>query len=387
MNKEAVELKLKEVKNPETNKSLHEEGRIVEFDFNGQDLLFTYKRDGITPASKRSIEDQVIALFQSDINEDNITVKTVSESSDDVYKSSATKKPEPQKSTGVQSQANLKVGHGPTGPQKKRVPNVKKVIAVSSAKGGVGKSTVAANLAVTLKEMGHSVGVIDADIYGPSMPLLFDVRDQKPMATEDKKIKPIDTHDLKLMSFGFFIGETDPVIWRGPMLGGVLNQFLFDCDWGELDYLIIDLPPGTGDIQLSLAQIAEIDGVVVVSTPEEIATLDARKGLEMFKQVKVPVLGVIENMSYFICDSCDTKHYIFGNGGLEQFSKDSGVPLFGKIPFYKGEKSKKIVVETPDSRHNSIKEVLRSYDEVAKSLSKSVGLKEKSKGFFSRLFS
>ena len=201
-----------------------------------------------------------------------------------------------------------------------------------SGSPGVGKSTFTSNLAATLVNQGRKVGIIDADIYGPSMPMLFNKRDEKPEATIDKKIIPLENHGVKFISFGSFIDENEPVVWRGPMLGGVLNQFLFDTDWGELDYLIIDLPPGTGDVQLSMVQNCNVDGSIIISTPQDVALLDAKKGLNMFHRLNLPVIGMVENMSSYICDSCDKEHFIFGTGGVMSACSELGVGFLGKIP-------------------------------------------------------
>ncbi len=190
------------------------------------------------------------------------------------------------------------------------------------------------NLGLTLRNLGFKVGFLDADIYGPSLPMLLNHRQSKPSANDQKKILPLDAFQTKFISFGLFINESDPVIWRGPMLGGVLNQFLFDVDWGDLDYLIIDLPPGTGDMQLSMIQATDIDGVIVVSTPQDVALLDSKKGLKMFHQVKVPVIGMIENMSYFSPEDIpgNKKYYIFGEGVVKKSSEELNTKFLGEIP-------------------------------------------------------
>ena len=227
--------------------------------------------------------------------------------------------------------AQIKAGHG-TIDKKKPVLGVNKIIAIGSGKGGVGKSTFTANLAISLSKLGKKVGVIDADIYGPSLPMIFGKRDEKPRSNSEKKIIPVESFGIKFMSFGFFINEQDPVIWRGPMLGGVLNQFLFDVDWSGLDYLLIDLPPGTGDIQLSMIQNAHVDGAIIISTPQDIALLDAKKGAEMFKKLNLPIIGMVENMSSFICGSCGTEHFIFGEGGVQKAVQQLEIGFLGKIP-------------------------------------------------------
>ncbi|MBL6612020.1 MAG: Mrp/NBP35 family ATP-binding protein [Flavobacteriaceae bacterium] len=220
----------------------------------------------------------------------------------------------------------------------KPIPGIKNIIAVASGKGGVGKSTVTANLAVSLAKMGFEVGLLDADIYGPSQPLMFDVENEKPLAIDvegKSKMKPVSNYGVKLLSIGFFTEKDQAVIWRGPMAAKALNQMIFDAHWGELDFLIIDLPPGTGDIHLSIMQSLPITGAVVVSTPQEVALADARKGIAMFAQdaIQVPVLGIIENMSYFTpAELPENKYFIFGEGGAKHLAERMGVALLGEIP-------------------------------------------------------
>jgi ATP-binding protein involved in chromosome partitioning len=216
--------------------------------------------------------------------------------------------------------------------------NVQNIIAVSSGKGGVGKSTVTANLAISLQKMGFSVGVLDADIYGPSIPMMFDVVDKKPLAVNlngKSKMKPIENFGIKILSIGFFTKMDQAVIWRGPMASKALNQMIFDSEWGNLDFLLIDLPPGTGDIHLSIMQALPISGSIVVSTPQNVALIDARKGVSMFKQenINVPVLGIIENMAYFSPSELPgKKYYLFGKEGAKNLSLDLGVPFLGEVP-------------------------------------------------------
>jgi ATP-binding protein involved in chromosome partitioning len=220
----------------------------------------------------------------------------------------------------------------------KSIPGIKNIIAVASGKGGVGKSTVTANLAVTLAKMGFSVGVLDADIYGPSMPIMFDVESEKPVSvTVDgkSKMKPIESYEVKMLSIGFFTAPSQAVIWRGPMASKALNQMIFDADWGQLDFMLLDLPPGTGDIHLSIMQSLPITGAVVVSTPQAVALADAKKGVSMFlsESINVPVLGIIENMAYFTPDELpNNKYYIFGKEGARNLSEDLGVPFLGEVP-------------------------------------------------------
>jgi ATP-binding protein involved in chromosome partitioning len=220
----------------------------------------------------------------------------------------------------------------------KAIPGISNIIAVASGKGGVGKSTITANLAVSLAKMGFKVGVLDADIYGPSMPIMFDVENEKPISIEvdgKSKMKPIESYEIKLLSIGFFTSPSQAVIWRGPMAAKALNQMIFDADWGELDFMLIDLPPGTGDIHLSIMQSMPITGAVVVSTPQAVALADARKGVSMFMadSINVPVLGIIENMAYFIPEELpENKYYIFGKEGAKNLSEDLKVPFLGEVP-------------------------------------------------------
>jgi ATP-binding protein involved in chromosome partitioning len=220
----------------------------------------------------------------------------------------------------------------------KKITNISNIIAVSSGKGGVGKSTITSNLAVSLSKMGFNVGILDADIYGPSIPLMFDVQNEKPLAVNiegKSKMKPIENYGVKILSIGFFTKNDEAVIWRGPMASKALNQMIFDADWGKLDFLLIDLPPGTGDIHLSIMQSLPISGAVVVSTPQTVALSDARKGVSMFKKenINVPVLGIIENMSFFVPKELpENKYYIFGKEGAKNLATDLEIPFLGEIP-------------------------------------------------------
>ena len=212
-----------------------------------------------------------------------------------------------------------------------RIPGVKHVIAVASGKGGVGKSTIASNLAVALEQTGARVGLCDCDIYGPSISIMFGSR-ERPTATEENKIVPIEQYGLRLMSMGFLLDDTSPAILRGPMVTRYTQQFLRQVEWGELDYLVLDLPPGTGDIQLTIVQTVALSGAIIVTTPQEVALIDARKAATMFEKVNVTVLGLIENMSYFECPGDGKRYEIFGSGGGEREAKRLRVPLLGQIP-------------------------------------------------------
>ncbi len=240
----------------------------------------------------------------------------------------------------------------------KLLPNVKHTIAVASGKGGVGKSTVSVNLALALSKLGYKVGLLDADIYGPSIPLMMGI-ESKPQIYQHEgtnKMVPLENFGLKLMSIGFLIDEDNPVIWRGPMASGALKQFMSDVDWGELDYLIFDMPPGTGDIQLTLVQTIPLTGALIVTTPQEVSLIDARKGLKMFHRVNVPVLGIVENMSYFIAPDTGNKYDIFGFGGGEKLADELDTEFLGGIPIDPriregGDKGKPIVFDLPDTEH------------------------------------
>jgi len=246
----------------------------------------------------------------------------------------------------VYEKAKIKVNVKVDAPKQKQVneikgkpiPGIQNIIAVASGKGGVGKSTITANLAVSLAQMGFKVGLLDADIYGPSGPIMFDVVNEKPLSVNvegKSKMKPIESYGVKLLSIGFFTKPDQAVIWRGPMAAKALNQMIFDADWGKLDFLLVDLPPGTGDIHLSIMQSMPITGAVVVSTPQNVALADARKGVAMFQQenINVPVLGIVENMAYFTPEELpDNKYYIFGESGAKRLSQDIDVPFLGEIP-------------------------------------------------------
>jgi len=220
---------------------------------------------------------------------------------------------------------------GPTAPHEKQpIPGVKNLVAVASGKGGVGKTTVAVNLAIALSRMGASVGLLDADVYGPNVPLMLATEEQPQMLSE-REILPVEAYGLKMISMGLLVPGDKPMIWRGPMLHSVMQQFLRSVQWGELDYLIVDLPPGTGDVQLSLIQSVPLTGAVVVTTPSAVALADVRKAVEMFRQVNVEILGVVENMSFFVCPHCGERADVFGHGEGRRIAEAYGVPLLGEI--------------------------------------------------------
>jgi ATP-binding protein involved in chromosome partitioning len=232
-------------------------------------------------------------------------------------------------------------------------PHLGNVVAISSGKGGVGKSTVASNLAIALAKQGARVGLMDADIYGPNIPRMMGVNAAPPV--ENEKIIPLQAHGVKIMSLGFMIERDQPAIWRGPIIMKIITQFLRDVQWGQLDYFLVDMPPGTGDAQLSLVQATMVHGAIIVTTPQEVASGDALRGAKMFQRVAVPVLGVVENMSYFICPHCENKHRIFGEGGGKNLAEELDVPLLAEIPFFPGvlsggDRGEPIVVSGPETQ-------------------------------------
>ena len=238
------------------------------------------------------------------------------------------------------------------------IPGVDAVIAVASGKGGVGKSTTAVNLALGLRDLGLKVGMLDADIYGPSLPKLLAIK-EKPQTVGGTKLKPIDRYGLSVMSIGFLIDEETPMIWRGPMVMSAITQMLREVEWGKLDIMVVDMPPGTGDAQLTMAQQVPLKGAVIVSTPQDLALIDARRGVAMFKRVNVPVLGIVENMSYFLCPSCGTRSDIFGHGGARKEAERQGVPFLGEVPLHmtireKSDSGLPVVATEPDGPHAKI---------------------------------
>jgi ATP-binding protein involved in chromosome partitioning len=269
--------------------------------------------------------------------------------------------PPPQRPVpGVQPVASHRPPHSPASPMAKQaeIPGIAAVIAVASGKGGVGKSTTALNLALGLRDLGLRVGLLDADIYGPSVPRLTGIR-EKPQLDDHRKMIPIQRFGLAIMSIGFLVEEDTAMIWRGPMVMSAITQMLRDVAWGTLDVLVVDMPPGTGDAQLTLAQNVPLKGAVIISTPQDLSLIDARRGLAMFKKVNVPVLGIVENMSYFQCPHCGTRSDIFGHGGARHEAERLGVPFLGEIPLHMSirvtsDSGTPVVVSEPDGPHAAI---------------------------------
>jgi ATP-binding protein involved in chromosome partitioning len=278
-------------------------------------------------------------------------------------RASPASEPRPAPRPGARPATGHAHGAAATGSGRIEVAGVRHVIAVASGKGGVGKSTTAVNLACALAALGHKVGLLDADIYGPSMPRMLKVT-EKPESVGGKKLRPIERYGLRTMSIGYIVAEDTPMIWRGPMVTSALEQMLRDVEWGTLDVLVVDMPPGTGDAQLTMAQRVQLSGVVIVSTPQDIALVDARKGLSMFRKVAVPVLGIVENMSYFLCPHCGQQSDIFGHGGAREEAAKLGCAFLGEVPLHldirtTSDGGTPIVATRPDSEH------ARTYLEIA----------------------
>ncbi|MCG5643793.1 Mrp/NBP35 family ATP-binding protein [Flavobacteriaceae bacterium LSUCC0859] len=310
--KAAVLEALSKISAPGEGKNLIESGSVTNVQVFGDEVSVDITIGNPSLQARKKTEVEVLKIIHSEVYEKaKITVQV---------KASAAAKPQTNEIKG------------------KPIPGIQNIVAVASGKGGVGKSTVTANLAVTLAGMGFKVGVLDADIYGPSIPLMFDVALEKPLAVNiegKSKMKPVENYGVKVLSIGFFTQPNQAVIWRGPMAAKALNQMIFDAHWGELDFLLLDLPPGTGDIHLSIMQSLPVTGAVVVSTPQEVALADARKGVAMFMQeaINVPVLGVVENMAYFTpAELPDHKYYIFGEKGAEHLATDMNIPFLGAVP-------------------------------------------------------
>lgn len=317
--KEAVQKALEQITAPGEGKSLVENNDVKNIVIFGQEVVVDVAISNPTLQAKKKIEAEISKKIQENVAKEALV------------KVNVTTKPKP-----VENKKN------PNEIKGEKLPGIQNIIAIASGKGGVGKSTITANTAVALAKMGFKVGVLDADVYGPSMHLMFDVAQEKPISVNvngRSKMKPIENYGVKLLSLGFFTNPNEAVIWRGPMASKALNQMIFDADWGELDFLLIDLPPGTGDIHLSIVQALPITGAVVVSTPQNIALADAKKGVAMFQQknINVPVLGIVENMSYFTPEELpENKYYIFGQDGAKNLAEDIQTEFLGEVPLVQG---------------------------------------------------
>ncbi len=321
---------LRTLQDPETQRDIVSLGLVKDLRIQGGQVSFTLEFTTQPPAAKVELHSKARKLVSQLPGVSGVQVKM-----------------------GASSQARTVAPQAPPQPPREDyIPEVKNTIAVSSGKGGVGKSTVAVNLALALSRTGVAVGLVDSDIYGPDIPLMMGARSRPGMF--GNKIIPVESHGIKLISIGFFVSEGEPIVWRGPMIHSAIQQFLRDVNWGALDYLIFDMPPGTGDAQLSLSQVIPLSGAVVVTTPQDVALLDVRKAIAMFRRMNVPLLGVVENMSYFLCPHCGERTAIFGEGGGRRLAEETGVPLLGEIPLDPetrkgGDDGLPIVVGRPDS--------------------------------------
>jgi ATP-binding protein involved in chromosome partitioning len=349
--------KLKRVRGPDLEGDLVSLGLISQIVISGADVMFALTID---PARAEELEP-MRKMAQKAIEQidgvGKVTVALTAEAA--AGQSRPAPAPQVHHSSGDRNTPPPPAMPGAAaGPQTKDVPGVRHIIAVASGKGGVGKSTTACNLALGLAANGAKVGILDADIYGPSMPRLLGITG-RPQPAGGGLLKPLEGYGLKVMSMGFLVEEDTPMIWRGPMVISAITQMLREVDWGELDVLVVDMPPGTGDAQLTMAQQVPLAGAVIVSTPQDLALIDARKGLNMFRKVDVPVLGIVENMSYFNCPKCGEQSNIFGHGGARNEADKLGVPFLGEVPLdmivrERSDSGQPVVVTAPDSQHAGI---------------------------------
>ena len=334
------------VKLPASGQSLSASGRVADILIDGGKVIFAIGIDATEAAAMEPVRKAAESAVSGLPGVSQVLVGLT-----------ADKAPSSAAAQARQQAHRPAPGAGPGGPTPKAagVPGVKQIIAVASGKGGVGKSTTTANLAVALSVLGLKVGVLDADIYGPSVPKIFGITG-KPRLVSGRTLAPMEAYGLKIMSIGFLIDEETPMIWRGPMVISAITQMLREVAWGELDVLVVDMPPGTGDAQLTMAQQTPLAGAVIVSTPQDLALLDARRGVAMFKRVEVPILGIVENMSYFICPECGTRSDIFAHGGARHEAERLGVPFLGEVPLAMpiretSDSGRPIVASDPDSAH------------------------------------
>ena len=332
---------LEKINDIDSNKSLVETGTLYNFTVEENILTIILNIKDYQPSQYKYIK-QLCKKYLSKLEQINkVNVIFTSESKN-----------------SVKRETNILTGIKPEG--------VKHIIAIASGKGGVGKSTIATNLAISLSKNNLKVGILDGDIYGPSQPRLMGINNSKPSTNENGKINPIIKYGIKCMSIGLLIDENRPIIWRGPMVQGALEQLLKDVDWGNLDILIVDMPPGTGDAQLTLSQRVKLSGAIIISTPQDIALIDAKKGLNMFRKVEVPIIGIIENMSFFECPSCHKIENIFGNGGAKKIAEELDVKFLGEIPLDVEIRRKSDLGEPVSLNHNF--EVNSYFKDIAKQI-------------------
>lgn len=357
---ETILAALKQVKDPESGEDIVSKGMVQGLQHKDGHVAFAIQVDpakGAQMEPLRKEAEQVVHALEGVLTA--TVVLTAERANANSAGGGGTAQAAPQQPQGQRPAQGP--GHGPAGGQKpgaELLPGVKSIVAVASGKGGVGKSTTSANLALALAAEGHKVGLLDADIYGPSMPRMLGISGQ-PHSADGKTLDPMENYGIKVMSMGFLVDEETPMIWRGPMVQSALQQMMRDVNWGALDVLVVDMPPGTGDAQLTMAQQVPVTGSVIVSTPQDIALLDARKGLNMFRKVDVPVFGIIENMSYFLCPSCGDRSEIFGHGGARDEAHRLGVDFLGEVPLHidirtTADGGKPIVVSEPEGAHAQV---------------------------------
>jgi ATP-binding protein involved in chromosome partitioning len=338
---------LKNIQYPGFNKNILSIGVVSKINIQDNRITVTLKLAKATPEIKKQVKSQVESALNNNFSDNKILVIEA-----DPQLNISAPPSEPPRSAPRDPWA----GRGP-------IPGINSIVAVASGKGGVGKSTVAANLAIALSMEHLKVGLMDSDIYGPSIQIMMGV-DEKPVVSREQKLLPIEKHGIRMMSMGFIVDKDAPLIWRGPMIAKAVEQFIRDVDWGALDTLVIDLPPGTGDTQLTLVQKVPITGAIIVTTPQEVALVDARRGIKMFQKVETEVFGIIENMSYFACPQCGDKSYIFGKGGGSKAANELNVTFLGEVPIdpevtETGDSGVPIVAKNPDS------EVGRAFRQIA----------------------
>ncbi|HUP20777.1 MAG TPA: iron-sulfur cluster carrier protein ApbC [Gemmatimonadota bacterium] len=319
---------IRRVKDPDSGKDLISLGRVKNLSLGDATVSFKVVVDPARPLSEHVLKE-IKGAIEELAGVDRVAISLEERSG---TSSGPAKRPAPQQP----------------------IPGVRHVLAVASGKGGVGKSTVAVNLALAIAAEGRRTGLLDADIYGPSMPTMLGLQGARPEVTSEKRIRPLRRHGIAVMSLGFLVEEDTPMVWRGPMVHSAVTQFIRETEWGELDWLVVDLPPGTGDAHLTLTQAVALDGAVIVTTPQDIALIDAKKGLRMFDKVGTPVLGIVENMGTFVCPDCGAEHAVFGEGGGRATAERYSVPFLGTIPLHpsvtpSGDRGEPIVASDPDS--------------------------------------
>ena len=346
--KEAVIEALKAVKQPGHNTDIVQAGWVTDVEFEGNETIVMLKVDGLNRDARHALEDEVTVAVSALDGIEDVAIEI------EVDEAELPTPPPEVSAAPAEPGLTMHSESAPMKPRETALSRVKNLIGVASGKGGVGKSTVTANLALALRQRGYRVGVCDIDIYGPSMPIQLGVAAGKPGVSDDqKRFKPVEAHGVSVMSIGFLVDDDTPVIWRGPIVGSVVKQFLEDVEWGELDYLVIDMPPGTGDAQLTLSQTAPLTAALIVTTPSQLALVDAQKGLQMFRKVDVPVLGFVENMSHYVCHHCGEKSQPFNHGGTDDLSDKIGVDILSRIPLDHGiqrgsDEGTPIVVSAPE---------------------------------------